>query len=53
MTKREFIEQYILNAARGAGALALNIDAAISEAERAWRLMQERAAVTRIKWSKP
>lgn len=42
MGKREFLESYVLAAARGAGAGALNVEAAIGEALRAWDAIDRR-----------
>lgn len=36
LSKREFLQGYILNSARGAGNMKLNVEAAIQEAQDAW-----------------
>lgn len=40
MSKREFVIQYVLNAALGAGRMQLNVIGAIKEAEQAWAEME-------------
>lgn len=53
MTKREFIQQYVLNASIGAGRLQLNVEAAVHEADRAWKAMEKVSYPVISRWRKP
>lgn len=45
MSKRDFLEQYVLNAARGAGQSRLNIPGALREAKEAFDLIEKECVV--------